>query len=405
MVDEPTPGAPLDDERLTIQRKLVPMPPLAKPERYSQTLLSWADRCQRGAYLYVRHNGGPPSHQMDRGSAFHVFAAKATAVMVANNERRIPPVLARTLMQETLEEHPEWTIPLSECDGLREMAYHFAMGIEIDPEVVAVVEQKFLLNLDGHVLSGVIDYAELHDGRAVVRDYKTSFYARPRTGGEGYEASFQGRFYACLLMFGQPVSRSGELLPCLGDRLTYVDVGERYPRYLEDDGTMLTRSYGMTRLQCEEVRDDLARMARHLDHSFETGDWPAVPGSHCSMCPVEPACPLPRELRGYGGIQNLEQAQEASEWLDRTEAEVKLLKREIKAFAVENGGFQYGTDLEWAFVPTTTTDTDWAGYNAAQDAGLSARVDEFQRKRVSQRFVSRKVDPQRVADDFAESDD
>lgn len=374
-------------------RDLPPVERIEPPHRFSQTLLKHYERCHRAAWLYTKYRGGMPSSALDRGAAFHLFAARATAVMIAQNEPRIPPELAKTLLEEVLDEHPELTIPLADIDDLREMSFHFAQGVTINPQHVVAVERKFVLPVGDYMLSGIIDRAEINEQAATVRDWKTQFM--PPSHGE-YEGSFQGRFYAALLCFGQPVNDDGTLDPCLGDRLTWVDVGEAYPRHLDADGTMLCRHYGMSRLAVHEIRTDLARMAEHLAASFASGEFPATSGSHCSECPMEPACPLPRELRAYAGaINTLEEAQEASVWFERWQARLNSTRKEIKLWARQHGGFRYGRDREWVFDVSTTNITDWDGLAEAiertRQYGVPFDQAEHRRQRTGTKFVARTV--------------
>lgn len=415
-------GAPLDDERLDL-RHLPALPPMEPPKRFSQTLLSNAHNCKRSAYLYVKHHGGTPAHELDRGSAFHLFAARATTVMVVNGEPTIPPELAQTLLEEVLDEHPEFTVPLDQVDALREMAYHFAMGMTIDTDTIACIERKFLLELPGgYTLSGIVDLANIDGQGAIIDDYKTVFLPPAQTGNDGYEGSFQGKFYSALVMFGNPVTERPcpvcargdgkfdaahcdacdsrrkivELDRCLGEHLTWVDVGERYPRYLDSAGDMLRRHYGMTRLEVQKVRDDLARMARHLDHAFRTGEWPAISGTHCARCPCEPECPLPRNLRSFAGaINTLEEAQEASEYYFRQNPRLQALRKEIKTWAGLHGAFRFGRDKEWRFEPVVRTMTDWPAMNAAiEDArqfGTPFNAEQYRKRQEGTSFAVKTV--------------
>lgn len=409
-----------DDERLDHRHppKLAPMP---QPIRFSQTLLANAERCRRSAYLYVRHHGGMPSHPLDRGSAYHLAKARCITVMLEQNEPSIPADVAKAILEEILDEHPEFTIPLSDVDDLREMIYHFSIGHTIDPQALVAVERKFVLELaGGFTLSGIIDEAEIHGAVGRIRDDKTQWALPP---AEEYASSFQCRFYAVLLMFGNPVTErrclnctfddaysireplvlcseacTGKIVdlePCLGDHLTWVDVGEQYPRFLHDE-KLAERAVGMSRLEVQEARTDIERLCRHLGHSFTSGEWPAVPGSHCARCPCEPECPLPRELRQFAGaINTVEEAQEAAMWVEKWKPRIAATTKEIKLWATQNGPFRFGRDREFVFVEQTATTTDWPALDEAVEAartfGTPFHADEYRRRRMHTRFVARTV--------------
>jgi hypothetical protein len=400
-------------------RELPALDPIEPPERLSQTLLRHFDNCQRSAYLYVVHHGGLPGTQLDRGSALHLAIARATNTMLVEGEPTMPPDVAKVILDEVLDEHHEFTIPIAEQDDLREMMYHWSQSTTINPAAVVAVERKFVLELEGHTLSGIIDYAEINEQAATIRDYKST-WALP-TEAE-YEASFQGRFYSVLLTFGNPVTETRcpdctfdddygreplvhcsesctgkrvALDPPLGDRLTWVDVGELFPRYLHD-GSLALRNVGMTRLEVEEARRDIARLVRRFAEAADSGKWPAMSGSHCSECPMEARCPLPRELRSFAGAINTpDQAAEAAAWHERWNARLAATRKELRLFAKLNGPIRFGRDREWVFVPQETNVTDWEqldqAIESARQYGTPFNASDYRRTRVGTRFVARTV--------------
>jgi hypothetical protein len=193
------------------------LPP--RPSRASVTLLKHADRCPRSAYLYVRHREGPASHAMMRGSLVHLFAEAMVLELLRVGERTLyaavegeDPEHARTavasltkvMVDGLARAHPDLVIPAAELDAARTMAYHLAIGFDVDPQSVAGVERTFVLELDGWRIIGKIDLLHyLHGGATVlgVDDYKTTL-AIPTS--EGFEDSFQTKLYGAMVMFGQP---------------------------------------------------------------------------------------------------------------------------------------------------------------------------------------------------------
>lgn len=421
-----------DLERINL-KKLPPVPALADwPERYSQTLLAKADRCMRAAYLYVKYHGGAPGHQLDRGSLSHaVFQRMTEDLIVADAQSYLEPEFTQNqhgvlieedpemaarqiasmtaeIVDEVAREHPELVVPFREMEAVRMMAYHFAIGWKIDPNTVAGVERKFVMDIAGHEVSGIIDFCSIDGTTAGVDDFKTSWN---RIEQNDYEDSFQARLYALLLVFGQPVERQtctncdgagggeqgedpenqywapcrecGERgyvevrLPAIGQHVQRVNTREIYPRFLEElpDGTlrMQQRDHTLSRTNLMDFRRDLERLIAQVDEARESGLFPAVDGGHCQVCPARPECPLPKHLRDFGQIVDAETAATAASWSDQVKAEVARVDADLKAWAGENGGrVRYGRDLVREFTTSTTRSvrktrgrSDWDGLRVA----------------------------------------
>jgi hypothetical protein len=192
-------------------RDLPAVEPLAEwPERYSQTFLRTADQCRRAGYLYVKHGGGVPSHELHRGSAIHAVIERMIGDLLAQGERSMvgedgqaDGSMVSALVDEVLRENPGWVLPVGEADAVRVMAWHAANALTVDPERVLGVERKFVMDVAGRVVSGKLDLALLTDTRtAEVVDWKSSFFVPE---ADEYRKAFQPRFYAALLCFGFPV--------------------------------------------------------------------------------------------------------------------------------------------------------------------------------------------------------
>lgn len=397
-----SPSTVLAAEHLNL-RRLPPVEPVERPRRFSQTLLRHADSCKRSAYLYVRHHGGMPSHVLDRGTALHIAQAKATNLILERHlldggagdvDYSVDEHTAKLLLDETLAENPDLTIPLHERDQLRIMMSHLANGWRINPEHVVAVERKFLIDLGEHTASCVLDLAMIDGTLGVVRDYKTE-WAMPSQGD--YEATFQGRLYAVALMFGEPVTEvpctqcslvyegmdprpdcpecdgRGHLdrrEPCLGAHLTAIDVGEVFPRFLQDDGDVPVRSMPLARIEVEAIRRDIEQQCDALAAAFESSEFPAVSGSHCQRCPCEAECPLPRHLRNFAGaIQTEDEAREAMEWHARVEGKVSATRDEVKSFCKVHGPLRFGADQVAEFGESNRWETNW---KAIEDGALRA---------------------------------
>lgn len=387
-------------------RHLPPVPPIARPDRFSQTLLRHGERCKRAAYLYVRHHGGMPAHALDRGTVLHIAQAKVTNLILERHiidhepggdvDYAVDEHTAKGMLDDVFAERPDLTVPLAERDQLREMMSHLANGFPINPAHIVAVERKFLLQLGPYTVSCVMDLAMIDGQHGCIRDYKTEWDVPAQAD---YEATFQGRLYAVALVYGQPVTKvpceackgrgklaplppSGKgpepcyvcegrgtverLEPPLGDRLTAVDVGEVFPRYLQEDGTVPVRSMPLPRITIDALRRDIEQLCATLDAEFASGEFPAVSGSHCKRCPCEPECPLPRHLRNFAGaIQTEAEAREAAEWWERVADQLKATREEIKSFCKVHGPLRYGSDRVFEFVVGSSRKIDEDGLQRA----------------------------------------
>jgi hypothetical protein len=392
-------------------RNLPPVPQIdGWPARYSQTLLGKADRCLRSAYLYVLYHGGAPGHQLNRGSAAHAVFQRIIETLVEADERSLFALqegedeskaasevasFTAAIVDEVLRERPDLHIPVGEADAVRVMAYHVGVALKLELEKVVGVERKFVMDIAGREVSGIVDFAQIDGNTAEVWDWKTS-WNRPEQ--DDYEKSFQPRLYALLLAFGQPVEkalcpsceardpeRSGcdtcdgtgvaeVRLPPIGEHLHWIRTREIYPRYLNEDGTLQERANVLSRTDLHDFRSDLERLIAQLDQAHETGGFPAVSGHHCDICPAPSECPLPKHLREWAGaIETPEQAAEAAEWADHWNERVQKVNAELRRWAGENGGrIRYGTDLLREFVASQSRGvrrrgkkTDWEGFETA----------------------------------------
>lgn len=412
-------------------RRLPAVEPIAPPERLSQTLLRRADSCQRSAYLYVKHRGGMPAHALDRGTAFHLAWAKVTNLILERHALDASPEgdidfavdehTAKLMLDEVFDEHPELTVPLHERDDLRVMMSHIANGWQVNPQHVVAVERKFLLRLGEHEVSGIIDLALIDGTHGRVLDGKTTWDVPSQAE---YDATFQGRLYAVLLVYGQPITReacwncpalgaAGPDAPddcpiCdghgyieqreepLGGHLQTVTVGEVFPRFLQEDGTVPVRSKPLARIEIDALRRDIEAQCDQLTRAFQTGEFPAVSGSHCQECPCEPECPLPRHLRNFAGaIQTEDEAREAMEWHHRVEGKVSATRQEVKSYCKVNGPLRFGADLIAEFAEVTRWDTAWEkieqGAASAAQYGTPFDIHEFRRQKLGTAFKVRKL--------------
>ena len=418
------------------------------PSRASQTLLAKFDTCPRSAYLYAKYRGGSPGHPLDRGTLIHAVIERMTLDLLAAGESSyiapaftqgrfgevIPedPALAAkqiasltaAVVDEVYRENPELVVPVGDVDAVRVMAYHWALGFAIDPEKVVAVERTFALELDGHQVIGRIDLASLADDVGDVVDYKSQLAVPDQ---EAYEKGFQAKLYALLVVFGQPAEQvhcgdcngagchecggRGYVLRLedpIGERVQWVRTREVYPRYLRDDGELQARSAILSRTDLADFREDVRRLLARMDLAREAWKFPAVSGSHCTYCPCEPECPLPKHLRRWAGaINDMAAAAEAAEWADRMDSQVSATKEELKRFASAHGPVRYGGDMVREFVLVESravkkrgSKADWEGLEAAvrEAAAFGTPFDlgEWIVSRPSMSFKKRKLTPGEV---------
>ncbi|HMS60641.1 MAG TPA: PD-(D/E)XK nuclease family protein [Solirubrobacteraceae bacterium] len=402
------------------------------PSRISQTLARRMDVCPRSAYLYLRYKGGPSSAAMNRGTAFHIFAERMAVELIRRGERslfapaQIDPddpqdhgedlsqaardvaSLTQAMVEQVFEDFPDLTMPAAERDSTRAMAYHLAIGWDVDPQAIVGVERMFSLELEcGWTIVGKVDLATLPSATVgEVADYKTTLAVPSQ---EEHAQSFQAKLYALLLMYGRPVD--GEPF---GSHLTHVTGRMIYPRAKPRETgkglRLVQREATWSRGQLDEFRMDVEALGRRVSDALESGDWAAQAGPHCSECPAPRECPIPRELRNYAGtILEPEQASEAWEWAMRAKAAVAAVEKEVKAFAKAHGGVVVGDQVfEWRVsesrrLRSVGGRSDWDGLaQAVLDAatyGTPFELEEFVKWVPKNEFKSRPVVAEEMSDD------
>lgn len=433
-----------DVEPLVLREQPPVEHPVERPERFSQTFVKHADRCLRSAYLYLRHKGGAASHELHRGTAFHLFMERVTRLLMETENERIPGELAKDLMLEVLMENPELQVPQDEQDRLRMMAWHVSQGLWLRRpwETTIAVERKFVLEVGPWLVSGKVDYAWLDEGRAGIWDYKTSFLLPDQAT---FEAGVQLPLYACGLAFGKLVREE----PCFGCNGTgkklndepgpeYVkpcpscngrgktetlepwpilenaqefELAEIYPAYLWDTG-LAQRVTTISRADLLDWQLALGATLNRVEHAFESGRWDAMPGHpQCGECPAAHECPLPARARNYAGAINTpEQAVEAALWWEQHKDRPAAVKKELKAFAGRPGGgpIRYGSNLILDFSTGKKRKVDTDGL---VDAALRAAnygepfdPDEFITVQHPLEFKRRVLSKQEIAAEAAERD-
>jgi hypothetical protein len=307
-----------------------------------------------------------------------------------------------------LADETGWPVTEADLDDVRQMAYHFAVGLDVNPEHVVALERKFVLETPDGTLSGKVDLASLPpDGTLVVDDYKSSFYV---PADEDFSKMVQVPLYAVLLLWGSPVEKLADGTEVIGEPLglehvQWVRARQIYPRFLKN-GTMATRERVIGRADLRDALEGAQRAMRRVKRGVEERVWPAVSGPHCSECTCEAECPLPRQLRRFAGaINDVEQASEAMEWAERQSSLVTATKREVRAFVKAHdqelgGELPVGSQtyaLQVSFprsVKKAGKNTDWDGLEAAIRAaawdGAAFDLDDWVRRGTKTDFKVKK---------------
>lgn len=333
-----------------------------RPPTIRQTLLGQFDKCPRSGYLSLRYGGGAPTHAQARGTAFHEVAERATRELMQTGEASYPPELARDLLEQVLKERTDLVIPVEEHESLRSMAWNWgkASGAVLKQrEALVGIERKVMVEVDGWVLTGSLDLSFIEGNEGRIKDYKSGF-SIPKQ--ETFERQFQGQMYGLLQAEGRYVveeMEDGTLVPgerVRGDQhLVGVHVHQLYPRHLYCARCLreeiVDEDSSKKECECESplwvldgryayyeagdlanFKHSLSALLAKIEHGLETGDYPAVAGHHCGLCPAPQECPIPQEFRG-GEIADLEQAMEVLSAADRMGAEATRLKGSVRAFA------------------------------------------------------------------------
>jgi hypothetical protein len=422
-------------------RDLPPVPPVRLPSRMSQTLLRHEENCPRSAYLYLKHKGGRPSLPLDRGTLAHMAFERLLIDLMrpeTDDSYRTAPdeevaSLTAAVVAELVAEHPDLVARPAEWDDVRAMAYHWALGYDVGPESVLGIEQTYVLDVptpDGTLweVRGKIDVAYvIGDDGAGVDDYKTHF--NPESEGD-YKESFQGKLYAILLCFGQPVEQT-VCHDCDGARVQRSDAGELgepcdvcrgagylerrlprqgewiqhevYPRFLRDDNTLPTVENTLSRQELQDARADLELLVARLAGRFQSWLFPARHGAHCNQCPAKLECPIPEHLRDHAGTVNTpEEAREAAVKLVHDEDHIAARRAELRNWAKANGPIVLSADEEMAIVVSESRSvkrrgktTDWEGFMdavaRAVEFGEPFDPDEWVKRRASSNFKRRRL--------------
>jgi hypothetical protein len=342
-------------------------------KQISQSALARLDSCPHSCLLYAKHRGSEgQSHAQARGSLFHAYAEWHVAECLRSGEEMLPPDVAREQMEQLCDERLDLVIPHFERDALRGMAWNFAEGFVVDPKNPPMTEIDASMKVGDWTVVGRVDWVSVIAERdCYVQDFKTSL-AMPSQ--EDFEKSFQVRLYALLLSEQNP-------------RIDTFHLAETYPRFLSkrcgacgtfndaklevckecgDAGSFEPPALGRRRMtlgkrDLHDFKRSVEGLLRKLDKCIETGVWPASPDSHtkvahCSTCPSQPECPLPRSQRP-AQITTPDECGRVLADVNRMDADSRRLKAAARAYVKENGEVQVG-QVTWGFQTVISNSTD-----------------------------------------------
>jgi hypothetical protein len=415
---------------------------IAIPEVLSQTFLRTMDSCDRSAYLYLKHNGGPGAHELNRGSIVHMAIERLTRWLIDQHDglidvenpspdwmpdaeeregqamHRVPPEVGKEVLAEVMLEHPELQVPAQERDACRYMVDHFCRGTWFDKPILGV-EKTLTLEVGGfRVLARADLIEEGPPGVCEITDYKTEFppdaeaFTEQAFDAEGrprWAGNFQLNMLAVLAAFGT----TDDGLP-LGSFDRYR-LHLAYPRKLRPEG-IPRRTVEVDAVQVATFLEDLELQLRRLrDVNLGQRKWQATPGNHCRYCTCEYECPLPRLLRpesqhaSLDSVEDLEKAGAAWYFMGRRgtnlKARIKAAARRLReadpeALALPSGdeGVYIGKDLALVFVESEKEEIkDKGALREAIDAtryGEEIDPAEHFKYRDSVTFDKRRVPPQ-----------
>lgn len=331
------------------RERIAPKQPVPAPATYRQSLLSMADKCQYGAFLYAKHDGGVASHPMFTGTAFHAVAARATETLLATGNERIAPDDVKAIMVEVLEENPGWVIPAANMDSLRVMLTHWAEAFVL-PDPSVRVEQTFSMEVAGQTVTGTIDLLWVKDNTLYVRDYKAGFYLYPQDEVFGKDVGTgqpRGAKAAQLITYAALVADGKSESFTLPRGVNFFDLAFVFPMYKMDEGPLAERGGKMSRPELLEHRLWLDGLVKKTARAFEDNRYTAVPGTHCSRCPANTECPLPARVRGGSPFER-DPKLVAEDWVF-LDTDAKALLAELKAYAGVHGPIPVGVDQELSF--------------------------------------------------------
>lgn len=300
-------------------------------QRIRQSFAATYDHCPQSARFSELYPGAS-SHAQARGTLLHLLACRVVAVCIDRGQQAYDPDAAKELMRELITEST-LAISAEEFDVLMGLAWKFAAEHVFDVANIVDLEEEYRSEIAGVIVHGRPDVVEIAEQIATVRDYKTSFVIDPEADMDG---TFQGRLYAKLIFDAYP-------------HVHTVRLAWEYVRWDAIRETLIARS------DLPAIELYLDTLVKRIVASRDRDEWPAVPGSWCSICPAADECPLLLAERRDGAPTTAEMAQAYADQTVTMEALVTLRKKQLRAWCDEHGPLEVG-DMEFGFTVTSGSD-------------------------------------------------
>lgn len=349
-------------------RTFPPVEPLSTiPETYRQTLLSKVTECPRSAYLYSKYDGGALTHPLAGGTVLHRAIELFIREILEEGEMQGVPERAKDILNQVLVESTDLTVGPDRFDSMRAMMHHLAEALVLpapdSKAKVVCLETPVTVELNGRLITGTIDFAEVDDNEVRIRDWKSAFYNVSRATEtededeyvptkEEWPGTFQLILYAYALATGSIEGVGDEDMRKVFGSVGTFSLRQDHPRrFWKSEGTIAYREAVIDRDTLLDWRLYLEAAVAKLDNAFETWDFPAVMGKHCAFCPSSGECPIPAAPRAYAGeIRTDEDAARAAlMWQRHGERRDEYWSR-LKDYMKRRGGrLRFGRDLELFF--------------------------------------------------------
>jgi hypothetical protein len=310
---------------------------LTHPDVYRQSLLNGFTTCARRTKFDLLAGDdatvGWVGHSGQLGTALHAVAREILRTLYRQGETQMPTQEAIEVMYETVARLP-FALPFQALDDLRWLTLAFA-GLKWQPRRILALEEEIRADVDcpdgkSRTLKGQPDIllADPPDGLVVI-DLKTG---RGRPKGPRVEPEqgevVEGREYVSDMFQGETYSLLGLRSYPAAQRVIFREFWLRSGQI---------RQMTLGRAELEHVERRLAVTMMLVDRAISEGEksklWDPRPGSHCTrQCPVSRSCPVPREMRGDGGIVTEAQAHAAARAFAVLGGQREALRKQLYAW-------------------------------------------------------------------------
>lgn len=280
-----------------------------QPKTYSVSFLDSAGKCMLRAKFDKELDTSGPDAIL--GKYVHEVMATLGLKCIVEGRMHIGVQEALEVAQRVLE-NPEEPGPLTRdmYDRCMDMVSNWASthGFPADADIWQV-EYPVRTQLAEFTLTGRIDEYTIKGTHCKVLDYKSGVYVPDQ---EEFEKRSQTPAYCWHLL----------------QKFPFLETFECDEHYLRNG------QHRTSNLSAEEVRrlgGFLLAKCRRIKRAYETANFPATPGSHCSTCKNPQGCPLPEAKRPLSLLTD-EQAADLAATLEVEEARAKESEKRLKGY-------------------------------------------------------------------------